>query len=189
MSALQHARVLFLDLQEGLIESARTQTQEELRTGVRVLANAARVLGLPVRASVIPTGPAGAPPLIAEIADVDTGPFRWSFGALSEPETAAWADEARDGSLILAGVATEGAVLATALQALNLGLRVSVVVDACAGLSRRAEDSAIRELEAAGARTTSITALLASADIDFATPTGIAILACLYQMIGPNKSK
>jgi nicotinamidase-related amidase len=81
--------------------------------------------------------------------------------------------------LILAGVATEGAVLATALQALNLGLRVSVVVDACAGLSRRAEDSAIRELEAAGARTTSITALLASADIDFATPTGIAILACL----------
>lgn len=182
MSSLDGARVLLVDLQEGLVEGARTQTPGELRRGARALADVARALALPLRAAVIPGGPAGAPPLITELAGTEVEPPRHTFGALADARTARWAADAGPGGLVLAGIAIEGAVFATALDARARGQAVQVVLDASAGLSRRTEEAAIRRLEAAGATTTSLASLVATAGLSLQTPQGFAVLTALRRL-------
>ena len=87
-------------------------------------------------------------------------------------------------ALFLAGVAMEGAILHTALAARRQGLGVSVALDACSGLSRRTEDAAIRQMEAAGVVTTSV-ASLATGWLGSATPaSAIAVLNELRRLAG-----
>lgn len=62
------------------------------------------------------------------------------------PDIAAMLDH--PDTLVLAGVATECCVLATALAASDAGVRVRVVADACAGGSARDHDAALRVLGA-----------------------------------------
>ena len=57
--------------------------------------------------------------------------------------------------LIIAGFLTEACVFFSALAALKDGFEVSVVADACGGLTAAGHDLALRRLEQAGAQLTS----------------------------------
>ena len=57
--------------------------------------------------------------------------------------------------LIIAGFLTEACVSFSALSALNDGFEVSVVADACGGLTLSGHDLALRRMEQAGAQLTS----------------------------------
>lgn len=77
----------------------------------------------------------------------------------------------------------EGAILHTALAARRHSMAVSVAIDACSGLSRRTEDAAIRQMEAAGVVTTSV-ASLATGWLDTASPEqGMAVLQELRRLL------
>jgi isochorismatase family protein len=52
--------------------------------------------------------------------------------------------------LIIAGVATEGCVLQSALGALRLGYEANVVVDACGSLGREPHEMAVQRMTVAG---------------------------------------
>ena len=66
--------------------------------------------------------------------------------------------------LFLAGLATDYCVKFTVLDALSLGFRTSVVVDACRGVNLRSEDSseAFSEMERAGAELVEFSRLLST---------------------------
>jgi nicotinamidase-related amidase len=177
--------VLFVDLQEGLVEAARTQTAAGVRRGALALTKVAKALSLRCYASGIPLGPQGAPPLLAEIAAEIPGlnmTIRRSFGV----ETS----EANDGApllthrtVLLAGVLTEAAVLRTALNLRRSGLNVRVILDACAGLSDRTESAALRQIEAAGASATSVASVAAELIDDLTSPSGNAVLGALRGLL------
>ncbi|MET7853658.1 isochorismatase family protein [Streptomyces avermitilis] len=57
------------------------------------------------------------------------------------------------------GVTSEIVVLHTALDAITAGFEVSVLLDACGGLSPRTEQAAFRQIEAAGGQITSVSHL------------------------------
>lgn len=179
--------VLFVDLQEGLVETARTLAPAGLRRGARVLADVARALDMPCFASVVPVGPSAPPPLIAELREVLDGAHvgaRSSFGAAGHPGLAAARGADATGPLLVAGILTEGAVLRTVLDARRAGWAVQVVLDASAGLSARTEDAAIRRIEAAGATTTSIVSLAATAPLDLGDARGRTVMGLLRSLLG-----
>ncbi|MBI1404231.1 MAG: isochorismatase family protein [Porphyrobacter sp.] len=189
MSLLRSAHILFVDLQEGLVETVRTQPPWELRRSAGVLFEIAQTLDLPSVASTIPAGPASRPPLISELAtlmNLDAIHTRRSFSALDHEKTATWAASCASGVLLIAGIVTEGAVLATALDACERGWPVHVVIDVCAGLSRRTEEAAIRQIEEAGGVITSIVALVATGGLDLAGATDGKILAKVQQLLEPS---
>lgn len=178
------AVVLFVDLQEGLVESARTQSAADVRRGSRALAQLAKALGLPMFASGIPAGPNGGPPLLREIRDEMPDlemALRRSFGAFASVEASH--DTVEAPVLVLAGVLTEASVLATALHALRHGWQVRVVLDACAGLSERTESAAVRQIEAQGGVTTSIASLATEFVDDVTAPSGQAVLSVLRGLL------
>ncbi|MEJ1935685.1 isochorismatase family protein, partial [Nostoc sp. NIES-2111] len=149
--------------------------------GVRALAQLARALALPSFASVIPAGPNGAPPLIAEISEELPGigvDIRQTFGAFGSLK-AQWPEPAESPIVIVAGVLTESAVLRTVLEARGGGCDVHVVLDACAGLSERTEAAAIRQIEAQGGVTTSLASLAAGFVQDLSLPAGREVLSIL----------
>lgn len=165
MNIIDKPTVLFVDLQEGLLDAGKTQSVSGLRHAARALRTIAAILDLPCRASVIPAGPNMVAPLIAELADepsaINAIP-RHTISAIS-------AIDSDCTHVVLAGIAMEGAILHTALAARQRGIAVSVAIDAGSGLAKRTEAAAIRQMEAAGVVTTSV-ASLATGWIDSANP-------------------
>ena len=88
------------------------------------------------------------------------------------------------GTLLAAGVATEVAVQRLCLSASRLGLTAYVVIDACAGLSARTEDAALRRLSAEGVQPVSIACLAGELAGDFASAQGQAARDVLCEMVG-----
>lgn len=177
--------VLFVDLQEGLVETGHTQKPEQLRRGAHVTAQIAKALSLPCYASGIPLGPQGAPPLIGEVQDVFPDlemSIRRTFGfeVPASGNDSVFADRSR---ILLGGVLTEAAVLKTALNLKRAGLEVSLIVEACAGLSDRSEAAALSQLEAAGVQVTSIISLGAEQVDDLTSPSGSAVMGALRSLL------
>ncbi|CCD93356.1 putative enzyme with cysteine hydrolase domain [Bradyrhizobium sp. ORS 375] len=181
----QRAIVLFVDLQEGLVNAAQTQSPANVRRGSRALAQFAKALELQAFASSIPAGPDGGPPLLREIRE--TLPdmvvaMRRTFGAFASVRDGR-EPTVKDPVLILAGVLTEAAVLRTALEALQSEWQVRVVLDACAGLSERTEAAAIRQIEANGGVATSIASLATEFVDDLSLPSGQEVLSILRGLL------
>jgi len=88
-------------------------------------------------------------------------------------------------TLLIAGVATEIIVQHSALSGATHGFHVQIVVDACAGLSARTEDAALRRLVHAGVVTTSIPSIAGQLAGDFTQPKGMQALGILYEMASP----
>jgi nicotinamidase-related amidase len=63
-------------------------------------------------------------------------------------------------------------VLHAVLDACKQGYRVLVPVDACGGLSERTEEAALRQIEAAGAISTSVVSIATKLAPDFTTDVG-----------------
>ncbi|MFC9325149.1 isochorismatase family protein [Kitasatospora sp. NPDC057015] len=172
------------DLQDGIIGLGATNPAATLRRSARVLARTARLLDIPVTVSAAPRP--GGPAVIGELTDVlpeapvfvRGGPCAWDDEAVRRA-----IDAQRRGTLALCGVLTEIVVLHTALAALEAGYAVQVLVDACGGISDRTEQAALRQIEAAGGRVTSVAGFAADLVRDFTTPVGREVVAGLHDLM------
>ena len=84
--------------------------------------------------------------------------------------------------LIVAGFATEVVVLHAVLDALKQGYQVLVPVDVCGGMSEATEAAAFRQMEAAGAITTSVVSLATKIAPDPKTDQGKQMFAIVQQL-------
>ncbi|WP_051797490.1 isochorismatase family protein [Streptomyces sp. NRRL S-337] len=173
------------DLQEGIVELSGTTPPATIRRSVSFLAKLARLLDIPVTLSAAPRP--GGPAVIQEASIpaapvfVRSGPCAWD----DVPTRQAIAAQSRK-SLVLCGVTSEIVVLHTALDAITAGFEVTVLLDACGGLSPRTEQAAFRQIEAAGGRITGVASFASDLVRDFTTPTGRQVIEALHGLIQPS---
>lgn len=174
-------QVLFADLQTQIVARSKTNPPDALSRSAAVLARVARLLRLPIHLSVVPEG-GRAPELIPELARETEGMTQYLHVAasafLDEKTRAAIAATGRR-QLVIAGFATEVAVLHAARDAIAAGYQVCVPVDACGGLSSRTENAAFRQIEAAGGATTSVVTVVTELAPDFSADPGRQALELL----------
>ena len=98
--------------------------------------------------------------------------LRSSASPFTEPSTAEALARPGRKVLVVAGFATEVVVLHAALDARKQGYLVLIPVDVCGGMSERTEQAALRQIEAAGAITTSVVSIATKLAPDFTTDLG-----------------
>ncbi len=149
--------VVFADQQAGLAFAVQSMDRQALLNNTVALARTAGVFGLPVVASTsasrVYSGPM-MPPLQAALP---------GLAALERRNMNVWEDEAARAAilatgrrrLLVSGLLTEGCVSFLALSALEAGLEVFIVADACGGATLQGHDLALRRMAAKGAQMTS----------------------------------
>jgi nicotinamidase-related amidase len=177
--------VLFADLQQGIIELARTLPLDQLRKGVKGLAKLAKILGLPVIVSAV-AGEDGKPAVITPEIEEGYGKYsihhRTTANSLLNEEILAFIKNSGRHTLLIAGVATELAVQLPATTAAEQGYRAVVVIDACGGLSERTEQAALARVTQCGATTTCVMTLAGEMAGDFRQPTAQAAIGIVFEM-------
>jgi hypothetical protein len=68
------------------------------------------------------------------------------------------------------------------LTAAAEGYDVHVIIDACAGISARTEDAALRRMAAAGVRISSLPMLVGELAGDFSQPRGQQAIGVLFEL-------
>ncbi|MGD0104149.1 MAG: isochorismatase family protein [Rhodopila sp.] len=145
-------QVLFADLQPSIVARSRTNPPDALARSAGVLAQAGKLRAC---RSVSASCPELLPELGREADMTAMLPRMCASPFLDEATRDALAAAGRK-IMVLCGFATEVVVLHAARAAIEGGYRVLVPVDACGGMSARTEDAAFRQIEAAGAVTTSV---------------------------------
>jgi nicotinamidase-related amidase len=180
--------VLFADLQEGIIELARTVPPERLRKGVRALAKLAKILDMPIIVSAV-AGEGGQSARITPEIESEWGKYpihhRTIANSLLNEEILAAIKRTERRTLLIAGVATELAVQLPATTAAGLGLRAVVVVDACGGISERTEQAALGRIAQAGGTMTCVMTLAGELAGDFRQPAAQAAIGVVFEMASP----
>ncbi len=170
-------QVHLADLQDGIIDLSATNSPADIRRSAGVLLEVARLLEIPVTASAAPRP--GGPGFVEDLpASVRSGPSAWDHAPTRDTIEAAGRK-----TLVLCGVTSEIVVLHTALDALAAGYAVQVLVDACGGMSPRTEAAALRQIEVAGGRVSSVASLVGDLVRDFTTPTGSVSIAALHKLL------
>ena len=169
----QSTQLLLCDLQKEIVARSKTTDKEALARSAGVLLELAKLFALPTTLSVVPEG-GKAPELIPELRN---GGFaqdkvRSSASPFTEASTAEALARSGRKVLVVGGFATEVVVLHAVLDARKQGYRVLIPVDVCGGMSERTEQAALRQIEAAGAITTSVVAIATKLAPDFTTKLG-----------------
>ena len=166
-------QLLLCDLQPAIVARSKTIDPGVLNKSAGVLLEVAKLFSLPTTLSVVPEGDK-APELIPELRD--SGFTQEKLRATASPfldgATKNSLAQSRRKVLIIGGVATEAVVLHAVLDARAEGYEVLVPVDACGGMSERTEQAALRQIEAAGAITTSVVSIATKLAPDFTTDLG-----------------
>jgi nicotinamidase-related amidase len=148
---------LLVDYQAGLAFGVESMARQTMLNNAVALAQVAVVFDVPIIASTSASRVYSGPllPAVHNVIPHVTPIERRSMNVWED--TAARAAVLATGRkrLIVAGLLTEACVTFPVLSALNEGLEVFVVGDACAGLSVVGHDLALRRMGAAGARVTS----------------------------------
>jgi nicotinamidase-related amidase len=122
-------QILFADLQPPIVARSKTNPPQSLSRAATVLAQCARLLGLPVHHSVVPEG-GKTPEVLPDLAKETEGApqfARMTVDAFLDPQTREAIDAIKRPVLVIAGFATEAVVLNTALSALESDYQVQVV--------------------------------------------------------------
>lgn len=145
----QQCRVVIVDVQDKLV--AAMPQPDELVANVRWLAEAARLLGVPIH--ITEQYPQGLGPTVPTLQEYAAErPAKRRFSAT---EALGWPNAVEEATgrdqIVLAGVETHVCILQTAFDLLAMGYRVTIAVDAVA--SRRASDRqvALQRLRDSGA--------------------------------------
>lgn len=182
--AAKEMQLLFADLQPQIVQRSKTNDPKAIAQSAAVLAQLAKVFSMPVTISVVPEG-GEAPELIHELAKetADTPQFlRASASVFSDEKTVmALADNQRK-TLVIAGFATEVAVLHAVVGAIEAGYRVIVPVDACGGMSERTESAALRQIEAVGGEISATVTIGTSLEPDFTSDIGQKMFSAIQQL-------
>lgn len=170
----RQVQFLFADLQPTVLPLSRTVQPEALGRSAAALAKVATILDIPMLFSVVPQGEAPST-VIDELRPYATAANtvrRTLAGPFMDPPTAAAVAASGRRTLVVAGVATEVAVLQAVLDAVAAGYAVHYVVDAIGGLSERTEAAAMRHMESVGAVPTSVLGLTTRLTPNFSSPPG-----------------
>ena len=138
----ENVTLLLLEMQPEIVASSRTMPSLELARRAGLLVKAAKALGIPVLASVVPLGPDHKPSLIEELRH-EPPLVRTTMSAMDREAVARQITASGRGVLLLGGVSLEVALLHTALGAQRQNLAVHLLVDVCGGLSERTEQTAL----------------------------------------------
>ena len=114
-------QILFADLQPPIVARSKTNPPQSLSRAATVLAQCARLLGLPVHHSVVPEG-GKAPAVLPDPAlETECAPqfARMTADSFLDLETREAIDGVKRPVLVIAGFATEAVVLRAALLALG----------------------------------------------------------------------
>jgi nicotinamidase-related amidase len=178
--------IVFIDLQEGIVNVGATNDAERMRTSAAALADLATIFALPTLMSCVPTtsGTVAAP--LAEIAArlPNLEPLtRTTPDAMDDLRFRVALDSFGRKTVILAGVATEVAVRQAALAAHRLGFHTVVAVDACGGLGSRTETATFIHLSAVGIELSSVPTIAAQLAGDFGSERGRAAMRALQSTL------
>lgn len=179
-------QLLFADLQDSTVDLSVTNSAATIRRAARTLAELAKALSIPITLSMAPRR--GGPGVIVELTEalpnlgvnIRSGPSCFDHRDTRDALTATGRPV-----LAICGVTTERVILSTALDGLALGFQVAVVVDASGALSTRSEDAALRQIEAAGGKTTSVASLVSEMVRDFTTPQGSRVISAMHRLAQP----
>lgn len=181
--------IVLIDLQEGIVNVAVTADQRRLRTCVGALVELATIFSIPFALSCVPTTGGTIAPSLAEITrqHADAPQYvRTTANALNDNALRTALESSGRRTLVLAGIATEVAVMQAALSARRLGYSVIVAVDACSGLDARSESATITHMSASGVILSSVPALAAELGDDFGSEHGRAAMGTLQSIIGAH---
>lgn len=146
--------VAYLDLQPRMLDSAANFPQQDVLNNNLMLAEAARLFGVPVLLTCVDT-PAAPCAMLAPLQDVFPAQAPLVRTAMNSWDDPAFVDAVvKTGrvKLLLAGLWTETCVALPAIQALEDGYEVYVVEDCCGDISTLAHENAMHRMLQAGAR-------------------------------------
>jgi nicotinamidase-related amidase len=160
-------------LQPQIVARSKTNKPDALGKSAGVLLEIARLFSLPRTLSIVPEGDE-APALISELrgSAFAQEKLRVSISPFVDEATKTQLAQSKRKVLIIGGFATEAVVLHATLDARAEGYEVLVPVDACGGMSERTERAVLRQIEAAGAITTSVVSIATKLLPDFTTDLG-----------------
>ena len=149
--------LLMVDYQAGLAFGVESVARQTLINNAVAVARTATVFSLPVVASTSASRVYSGP-LFPSVQAVIPG-----VTPMERHNMNAWEDDAVHSAvlatgrrrLLIAGLLTEACVSFPALSALQEGFDVSIIADACGGMTPDGHQLALRRLETAGARLTS----------------------------------
>jgi nicotinamidase-related amidase len=148
---------LLVDHQAGLAFAVESIDRQTLLNNTAALAQSAVVFGLPIIASTSATKVYGGPlmpatqKIIPDVQAID----RKSMNVWEDESARAAVEATGRNHLLVSGLLTEACVSFSVISALAEGYEVSVVADACGGLTASSHELALRRMESAGARMTS----------------------------------
>jgi nicotinamidase-related amidase len=179
------AVILFVDLQDGIVELSKTIPLERLRKGVHGLSKLAKIFAIPAIVSGVPSQDGAAAKMIPQIAE-GIGAYavhqRSTADSFRNDAILAAVKTTQRQTLLISGVSSEVAVQLPALTAADMGFRVFVVADACGGMSERTEQAAIQRIVKAGGTLVSVMTLAGELAGDFRTAEAQAAIGVLYDM-------
>jgi len=177
--------VLFVDLQNGIVELSKTMTLDRLNKGVHGLSRLAKIFSLPAIVSGVPGQDGSAPRMIPQIAEGMGGytvHLRSTADSFRNDAIVAAVAATKRRTLLIAGVSSEVAVQLPALTATDLGYRVFVVSDACGGMSERTEQAAFQRINKTGGSFVSVMTLAGELAGDFGSAEAQSAIGVLYDM-------
>lgn len=166
----QNAAFIVIDYQPVQVNSITSMERQRLVSNIVRAAKAAVTFGLPVVHSTVNVRTGVNKPPIRPLRDVLSG-----IPVYDRTTINAWEDvEFREGvertgrrKLIMTALWTEACLTFPALDALQAGYEVYVIADAVGGTSITAHDMALRRIEQAGARMSSVTQLFCELQRDW----------------------
>lgn len=184
----QNAAFLLIDYQPVQVNSISSMERQRLVSNIVRATRAAVGFGLPVVHSTVNVKTGRNKPTIAALRRVLEGmPVydRTSINAWEDVEFRAAVEATGRRKLIIAALWTEACLTFPALDALKAGYEVYALADAVGGTSPMAHELALRRIEQAGARMTSVTQLFCELQRDWQrTETLPAFLPLFVDMTG-----
>ena len=180
----ESTQILICDLQQQIVARSKTTEPVALSRSAAVLCEIAVLFGLPITLSVVPEQEK-APKLLPELeTSAGSSPrlLRASASPFSDTASQRTLADNRRRTLIVAGFATEVVVLHAALDAVREGYEVLVAIDACGGMSERAEAAAIEQIRAAGVLVTSVVSIATALSPNFTTEKGKQMFQIVQQL-------
>ena len=175
------AVVVLVELQPEIMAGSRTNPETALRQAVSMLVEGTGALGIPIVRSVISLAPGVVPTVIEELRG-EPPIVRSTVGVFDHAESRRAIDAHGRPVIAIGGISSEIAVLHAVVGARRSGHDVQVLVDACGGFSKRTEQAALRQMEAAGATLSSVASFLTSMTPSLDDPRAKAVFGSLARL-------
>jgi len=173
----ENAAVLLIDHQVGTMSWVKSISFEEMKRNALMLAQAARILKLPVVLTSSMEEHAQGP-LLSELESILPAEFAARIkrvgivNAMDDENFAAAVKATGRKKLIVAGVTNDVCTVFPALSLVRDGFEVQVVADAGGSPSKMSDDIALRRMERGGVTLTSTNQLIAELAGNWTTPVG-----------------